>query len=67
MVGTRILMDLQTILYAIVVGPTKVFDETAFHTNWLVPNSPCFYILWGQTFRHAIGVVEGGVNIWLNW
>lgn len=59
MVGPRIFRDLQTTLYAIVVGPTKELDETAFHANWFVPKSPCFYILWGQTFRHAMSVVDG--------
>ena len=28
--------DLQTILHTIVVGETKVVDETTFHATWLV-------------------------------
>ena len=28
-----------------VIVETTVSDETAFHANWLVAKSPCFYIL----------------------
>ena len=36
LVGPSFLGDLQTILHAIVIAETKVFDETEFHAIWLV-------------------------------
>ena len=32
--------DLQTIFHTIVVGETKVVDETTFHATWLVTCLP---------------------------
>ena len=42
LVEPKILGDLQSILHTIVVVEAKAFDETAFHVNWLIPNSFAF-------------------------